>query len=357
MALNRTALYDQHLQLQAKLVSFGGWEMPLQYTGILAEHRAVRSQVGMFDVSHMSKWLLQIPDLEQLQRLVPSNLTRLKPGQAQYSVLLNPQGGIIDDLILYYLENHSWLLISNASTSSKVEAWLQENLPSQISDRYAGHALIAIQGPEAIPRVQALLDIKIDQIPRFHHQFFPILGQTSWLARTGYTGEDGVEIMAPPQIASQLWQDLLGQAVTPCGLGARDTLRLEAGLHLYGQELNEQTSPLEAELGWLIHWSEKADFLGRSALERQQTEGITRKLVALTLEGKNIARPGHQIYIKNQQIGKVTSGTLSPSLGIPIALAYVPPSLATPGQTLTIQIRDRPALATVVHRPHYRKKL
>ncbi|MDX1977719.1 MAG: glycine cleavage system aminomethyltransferase GcvT [Pseudanabaenaceae cyanobacterium bins.68] len=356
MTLKRTALFDQHLKLGAKLVGFGGWEMPLQYAGILAEHRAVRSQVGMFDVSHMSKWLVQVPDLEQLQKLVPSNLARLKVGQAQYSVLLNPNGGVIDDLILYYLGDQSWLIISNAATRSQVEPWLQAHLPNCISDRYAEYALIAVQGAEAIARLQEMCSLDPDQVPRFHHQFLEILAQPAWLARTGYTGEDGVEIMVPPQIAGQLWQNLLALEITPCGLGARDTLRLEAGLHLYGQELSADISPLVADLGWLIHWAEKGDFIGRTALEAQQADGILQKLVAFTLEGKNIARPGYGIYAEGQQVGMVTSGTLSPSLGVAIGLGYVPISLAQPGQILTIQIRDRFANATIVRRPHYRKK-
>jgi len=352
--LQRTPLYDLHLELGAKMVGFGGWEMPLNYQGILAEHRAVRSRAGIFDVSHMSKFLFTGTGiLEKLQQLVPSNLARLKPGQAQYTVLLNPQGGVIDDLIFYYLAEDSWLAIANASTKAQVQPWLEQNLAEMVDDSNE-NLLLAVQGSEAIPILQEFVSNDLSKLKRFEHQQLQILGETGWIARTGYTGEDGVEIMIAPEVGKQLWQNLLDRGVAACGLGCRDTLRLEAGMHLYGQELDQSISPLEADLAWLVHLAEKGDFIGRAALESQLKAGISCKLVALTMEGKNIARHDYEVVHNQEKIGKITSGTMSPSLGVAIALAYLPIELTDLGQEISVQVRDRLCLATVVKRPHYK---
>jgi aminomethyltransferase len=354
--LKRSLLYDSHIELGAKMVGFSGWEMPLNYQGILAEHRAVRSRAGLFDVSHMSKFFFTGKGiLEKLQNLVPSNLARLKPGQAQYTVLLNPNGGIIDDLIFYYLAEDNWLAIANAATKAQVQPWLEQNLGEMVSDRSDRNLLLALQGTEAISILQEFVSEDLTKLKKFGHQNLQILAETGWIARTGYTGEDGVEIMVAPELGKQLWQKLLDRGVTACGLGCRDTLRLEAGMHLYGQELNESISPLEADLAWLVHLTEKGKFIGREALESQLATGIGRRLVALTMEGKNIARHGYGIFQDGEKVGEITSGTMSPSLGVAIALAYVPINLANVGQKLSVQVRDRLSVATVVKRPHYRK--
>jgi aminomethyltransferase len=363
--LKRTPLYETHLEMGAKMVGFGGWEMPLQYQGILAEHRAVRSRAGMFDVSHMSKFFFSGAEtLAKLQKLVPSNLARLKPGQAQYTVLLNQSGGVIDDLIFYYFGDDSWLAITNAATKAEVQPWLEQHLGESVSDRSTENLLLAIQGAAAITILQEFVNEDLTQLKRFHHQNVVILAEKAWIARTGYTGEDGVEVMIAPEVGKQLWQKLLERGVIPCGLGCRDTLRLEAGMHLYGQELNQSISPLEADLAWLVHLPEKGDFIGRAALESQLAKGIKQKLVALTMNetktGKNIGRPGYAVLGSSSEsvvpVGKITSGTISPSLGTAIALAYVPSALSSLGQQLFVQIRDRACAATVVKRPHYEKK-
>ena len=365
----QTPLYDLHLAAGARLVEFGGWQMPVQYQGIIAEHKAVRSGAGIFDVSHMGKFVVQGQNvLERLQRLVPSNLARLTAGQAQYTVLLNEQGGIIDDVIFYRHDDRGdqeyWTIIVNAATTAKDYAWLKGFLGDDLVDHSPELLLLAVQGPAAIATLGRLAEAgaisgasyeALTQLPRFGHTELMLYGVKAFVARTGYTGEDGVEVMLPISQGRQLWQDLLGLGVVPCGLGCRDTLRLEAGMHLYGQDMDDQTTPLEADLGWLIHWSEKGDFIGREVLARQKQEGLSRKLVGITLTGRNIARHDYAILDPETgaAIGTVTSGTLSPTLGYPVAMGYVPGAMAKVGQGLQVQIRQQAFAATVVKRPFY----
>ena len=362
----QTPLYDLHLAAGARLVEFGGWQMPVQYQGIIAEHKAVRSGVGIFDVSHMGKFVVRGSNiLARLQRLVPSNLARLAAGQAQYTVLLNEQAGIIDDVIFYRHadqgEQEYWTIIVNAATTAKDYAWLSSFLGNDLVDHSPELLLLAVQGPQAIATLGKLLgdgqDAKdLAQLPRFGHTELVINGVKAFVARTGYTGEDGIEVMLPIPQGRQLWQDLLGLGVVPCGLGCRDTLRLEAGMHLYGQDMNDQTTPLEADLGWLIHWQEKDDFIGREVLAQQKQQGLTRKLVGLTLTGRNIARHDYPILdpATGAAIGIITSGTLSPTLGYPVAMGYVPLAMAQVGQTVQVQIRQQAFTAMVVKRPFYK---
>ncbi|KGF73306.1 glycine cleavage system protein T [Neosynechococcus sphagnicola sy1] len=362
--LQRTPLFEQIQAQGARMTEFAGWEMPVQFAGVLQEHQAVRQQAGMFDISHMGKFHLRGGNLiGQLQGLVPSDLSRLLPGQAQYTVLLNPQAGIMDDLIVYYQgENHlgeqQCLLIVNAATTAKDHAWFMAHLDQSqvvLEDVSVHTALIAVQGPQATTLLQTLVKEDLTHLPAFAHVTGTILGQRGFLARTGYTGEDGFEVMVDPQIAAQLWQALLAAGVTPCGLGARDTLRLEAAMALYGQDINGTTTPLEAGLGWLVHLSTKGDFIGRSILEQQKQGGVQRQLVGLQMQGRNIARHDYPVLAAGTVVGTVTSGTLSPTLGYPIALAYVPSTLAQPGRVLEIAIRGKPYPATVVKRPFYRR--
>jgi aminomethyltransferase len=364
-SLQRTPLYDLHIAAGARIVEFGGWSMPVQYKGIVAEHQAVRSSVGMFDVSHMGKFALSGAGvLTALQKLVPSNLARLQAGQAQYTVLLNDDGGIIDDVIFYCHTNtenlEHWSVIVNASRSATDRAWIEQNLSSelsngiQFSDRSNEQILLAVQGVAALSVLQSLVTEDLSQLKRFGHMSAHVLGAQSFVARTGYTGEDGCEIMTDIETGRSLWQKLLDLGVTPCGLGCRDTLRLEAGMHLHGQDMNEGISPLEADLGWVVHLPEKGDFIGRSHLEWQNLTGITRKLVALELSGRNIARHDYLIRYEDEVIGLVTSGTMSPTLGKPIALGYVPIERAKLGEILQVQIRNQYFPARVVKRPFYR---
>lgn len=361
--LSRTPLHPLHLELKSRIVPFSGWEMPVHYSGIGAEHQAVRQQAGMFDISHMGKFKLSGENLlEQLQRLVPSDLSRLQPGQAQYTVLLNSEAGILDDLIIYFQGTNAAgeqqvTTIVNAATTVKDRAWLTAHLDTnQISfvDLSLTHALIAVQGPTAIATLQPFVQPNLLAIPRFGHAEGLVLDQTAFLARTGYTGEDGFEIMLDPATATDLWRSLLTAGVVPCGLGARDTLRLEAAMALYGQDIDETITPLEAGLGWLVHWDKASDYLGRSVLAQQKQAGVQKRLVGLQMQGRNIARHNYPVLFKGETVGMVTSGTLSPTLGQAIALAYVSTVLSKPGQALDVAIRSKSYPAIVVKRPFYK---
>ncbi|MBE9077563.1 glycine cleavage system aminomethyltransferase GcvT [Romeria aff. gracilis LEGE 07310] len=359
MTLHQTPLHA--LYQGARLTEFSGWEMPVQFSSIKQEHQAVRQAAGMFDISHMGKFVLTgTAVLEVLQQLVPTDLSRLSPGKAQYTVLLNPQGGIIDDLIVYDqgrdLGSERVTLIVNAATTNKDKDWLLSNLAEtvQLQDCSRDQALIAVQGPESTAKLQALTADDLTKIPRYGHHTGQILDTPVFFARTGYTGEDGFELMVEASQAAAVWQALLDQGVTPCGLGARDTLRLEAAMALYGQDIADTTTPLEAGLGWLVHLDKPQNFIGRPVLQQQRKTGVSRRLVGLQLEGRNIARHDYPIMAQDKPVGIVTSGTLSPTLGYPIALAYVPSELAKVGQTVEVEIRDRLFPATVVKRPFYR---
>ncbi|AFY70421.1 Aminomethyltransferase [Thalassoporum mexicanum PCC 7367] len=360
--LNRTPLYDLHLAAGARMVEFGGWEMPVQYSGIIAEHQAVRSQTGVFDVSHMGKFEFRGDRiLETLQKLVPSNLARLVPGRAQYTVLLNESGGIIDDVIFYChsltLGNEHWSVIVNASTTEKDKTWILKQLTNssvELIDNSPTQILLAIQGATAEQSLQSLAEADLSKLKRFRHLSTEILGQKVFIARTGYTGEDGFEVLIDIETGKQLWQELLAAGVVPCGLGCRDTLRLEAGLHLYGQDMNDETTPLEADLSWLMHMNQKGDFIGRSRLEAQLKEGLPRKLVAIEMEGRNIARHDYPILINGKTVGIITSGTMSPTLGKAIALGYVPTEFTKVGQKIQVQIRNKQAEGKLVDRPFYK---
>jgi aminomethyltransferase len=360
--LARTPFFDLAIAQSAKMTSFAGWEMPIQFTGITAEHHAVRQQCGIFDVSHMGKFLLSGQQLiSHLQPLIPSDLSRLQPGDAQYSVLLNPQGGIIDDIIFYYQGetdpgHQQGVMIVNAATKTRDKAWLLGNLesaPVTLQDVSSSQILLAVQGAKVLEYLQPLLEVDLSQIKPFGHRTIDLGGTPVFLARTGYTGEDGFEIMTTPAIGIQLWQDLLRAGVAPCGLGCRDTLRLEAAMALYGQDIDEQTTPLEAGLGWIVHW-DKGDFLGRSILEQQKDGDKPKILVGLEMMGRNIARHGYPVLADGQMVGVVTSGTLSPTLGKPVALAYVSTALGKVGQELAVEIRGKTYPAMVVKKPFYR---
>ena len=361
-SLKQTPLFGCHTVLKAKMVGFGGWEMPIQYEGITAEHLAVRKQAGMFDISHMGKFQLQGKNvLAALQELVPSDLLALKPGQAKYTVLLNPEGGIIDDLIIYAQENlpsglSAATIIVNAATTAKDMAWLVAHLePGYVlTDESDQKVLIAVQGPQAIALLQTLTPNSLSAIPIYGHAYITLIDQPVWVARTGYTGEDGFEVMLSPTAGVALWNRLLELGVVPCGLGARDTLRLEAAMALYGQDINDATTPLEAGLGWVVNL-DKPSFIGREALLRQKEQGLKRRIVGLEMQGRHIARHDYEIQSEGQSVGIVTSGTFGPALEKAIALAYVPPYLAQPGAVLDVMIRGKACPATVVKRPFYRR--
>ena len=355
MSLLHTPLYDLCVQNKARMTEFAGWEMPVQFGSIKQEHSAVRTVVGMFDISHMGKFVLQGDNvLRSLQQLVPSDLGKLSPGKAQYTVFLNPQGGIIDDLIIYD-EGEQISLIVNAATTDKDKTWLLNHLPNvEFQDLSQTHALIAVQGPKAIETLQLITDIDLSAIPRYNHARGTVLNHNAFLARTGYTGEDGFEVMTEAAAAADIWQASQAHGAAPCGLGARDTLRLEAAMALYGQDITDTTTPLEGGLSWLVHLDRVPEFIGRDVLAQQKADGVTRRLVGLQLEGRNIARHDYPIIQNDQTVGIVTSGTLSPTLGYPVALAYVPTTMAKVGTVVNVQIRQKTVPATVVKKPFYK---
>ncbi|AFZ05960.1 Aminomethyltransferase [Oscillatoria nigro-viridis PCC 7112] len=362
--LARTPLYDLSLELKARMVPFSGWEMAVQYAGISSEHQAVRQQAGMFDISHMGKFGLRGKQLiEKFQPLVPSDLSRLQPGQAQYTVLLNAQGCILDDIIFYCQEpdpitsEERAVIIVNAATRIADKAWIATHLELSelcLTDISEDRVLIAIQGPEAVNYLQPFVEDKLAQIKAFGHLETNLLGQPSFIARTGYTGEDGFEIMVDAEVGKELWQKLLAAGVVPCGLGARDTLRLEAAMALYGQDIDDNITPLEAGLGWVVHLDTKGDFIGREVLEQQKASGVSKRLVGLEMQGRHIARHGYPVIFEGETVGEVTSGTLSPTLNRAVALAVVPANLAKIGQQLEIEIRGKNYPANVVKKPFYR---
>jgi len=363
IALSRTPLYQLALEQKARLTAFSGWEMPVQYIGIGQEHEAVRTSAGMFDISHMGKFALKGKQLlEDLQSLVPSDLKRLQPGQAQYTVLLNTQAGIIDDIIFYYqgedeAGEQRGMMIVNAATRTRDKAWLLANLeaaPVSLQDLSKEKVLIAVQGPQAVSYLQPFVQEDLTPVKAFGHLEATVLGQPAFIARTGYTGEDGFEVMVDSEVGVELWRSLFTAGVVPCGLGARDTLRLEAAMALYGQDINETTTPLEAGLGWVVHLDTKGDFIGRSVLEKQKAAGVEKRLVGIEMQGRHIARHGYPVLYEGKLVGEVTSGTLSPTLGKAIALAYVPTLLSKTGQPLQVEIRGKTYPATVVKKPFYR---
>ena len=376
--LRRTPLFEAARAAGGRLVPFAGWEMAVQFSGLVAEHQAVRSGCGLFDISHMGVLRLRGDGAKDaLQALVPTDLFRIGPGEACYTVLLNPQGGIRDDLIVYDqgrvadgqapgAETDGLLVVINAACAEADTAWIRGQLQPlgiQVSDHKGAGVLLALQGPEAAPRLEALSGVSLAGLARFGHRQLRLTGSAQgaaagaelFVGRTGYTGEDGFELLLDCEAGLALWQQLLGEGVVPCGLGARDTLRLEAAMHLYGSELDASTSPLEAGLGWLVHLEMPKPFIGREVLERQSAEGVTRKLVGLKLQGRAIARHGYPVLRDGQSVGVITSGTWSPSLGEAIALAYVPSDAAKLGTELAVEIRGKAAPATVVKRPFYRR--
>lgn len=355
--LKRTALYQQHQLAGAKLVDFAGWEMPLHYGSQIEEHHAVRRNAGMFDVSHMAIVDIQGTDAGTFLRyLLANDVSRLKePGKALYSCMLNEQGGIIDDLIVYFVAPNNYRLVVNAGTRAKDLAWIKQqaqNFVTTITER-TDLAMLAIQGPLAREKViqlfnenqrDAITTLKPFQFTKYNEWF---------IARTGYTGEDGFEIMLPATEATAFWQTLLNIEVSPCGLGARDTLRLEAGLNLYGVDMDETVTPLESNLTWTVMFEpHDRNFLGRKALEDQQKQGIPRKLVGLVLEERGVLRNHQHVTVESAGEGEITSGSFSPTLGFSVALARIPANIDT--THCHVAIRDKLVPARIVKPPFVR---
>jgi len=363
-ALLRTPLHAEHVALGAKLVPFAGWEMPIQYpAGILAEHRATRAAAGLFDLSHMGELRFRGDGaLAALDRLVSSDIAGLAVGRARYGLLANERGTIVDDVIVYRLAADDLLMVVNASNVAKDRAHLASRLPAAVplADESLATALVAVQGPRAAGIVAGLAEdgsaAMLAALPSFGVARVRVAGIEVVAARTGYTGEDGFELFAAAAGAPPLWRALLaagGSAgLVPVGLGARDTLRLEARLALYGNDIDETTTPLEAGLGWTCKLDK--DFCGRDAIAREKVSGPARRLVGLVVEG-GIARHGHAVTDGGVEVGRVTSGTYGPTVGANIALAYVPAARAAIGTALAVRIRERDVPARVVRTPWYRR--
>jgi aminomethyltransferase len=377
--MKRTPLFAEHQKLGARLVEFGGWEMPVQYSSITAEHLAVRNAAGLFDISHMGEVSLRgAGAFEFLNHTLTNDLRKLPAGQGQYTLLCNAQGGVIDDLYVYRVGAAEFLLVINAGRIEADLAWLEKQLAAwpqlgsvTLKDDSAEQGAVALQGPRAVEFIDACFPIaaiagtavsRPSELKKNQLAIFPCAGRKLLLARTGYTGEDGFEIIAPAEIIQTVWNGLLSvghsHGLQPAGLGARDTLRTEMGYPLYGHELDEQTTPLEAGLGFFVAF-DKADFIGRAALAEQKARGVARKCVAFKMTAKTAPpRPSYPIWSANAgtvKIGHVASGTQSPSLGIGIGMGYVPPPFAQPGTPIEIEIRGHRTAAVVVPKPIYRK--
>jgi len=364
--LKKTPLNARHRASGAKMVPFGGWDMPLEYSGIAQEHMAVRTSAGLFDVSHMGELEIAGKDaLAALQRISGNDASKLQSGQAQYSGLLTPRGTFVDDLLVYRLKSDHFLLVVNAANIVKDYTWVADQIANAgdavVVDASPRYALLAVQGPAALGAVQPLTGVDLAAISYYSFAHGEVAGVRATVSRTGYTGEDGFEIFVPPQSADRVWQAVLasGQAdgLIPCGLGARDTLRLEAAMRLYGNDIDDTTTALEAGLGWIVGWN-KGDFLGAAALRAQKAKGVSRKIAGFELLDEGIARPGHDVYAagaKAGPIGRVTSGTRTPFLKKAIGMAYVPVDHAKPDVELEIDIRGRRTRARVVPLPFYKR--
>jgi glycine cleavage system T protein (aminomethyltransferase) len=350
------------------MVAFGGWDMPLEYTGITQEHLAVRQSAGLFDVSHMGELEVAGKDaLPAMQALCSNDASKLQPGHAQYSALLTEQGTFVDDLVVYRLRSDHFLLVVNAANIVKDYTWIAERIgafgDAVVMDASSRYALLSVQGPNASRVVQPLTGVDLSSMAHYTFAHGEVANVRATISRTGYTGEDGFEIFVPPQQADRVWQALLASdpgALVPCGLGARDTLRLEAGLRLYGNDIDDTTTALEAGLGWIVGWN-KNNFVGADALRAEKANGARRKLSGFELLDPGIARHGYDVYANgaaagNVSIGKVTSGTQTPTLKKSIGMAYLPQAHATTGSEFDVDIRGRRTRARVVPMPFYKRK-
>lgn len=347
--MKKTVLNDAHRKAGAKMVDFGGWDMPINYGSQIEEHHAVRQDAGMFDVSHMT--VVDIKGSEAtdfLYRLLANDVKKLNTNQAMYSTMLNEQGGVIDDLIVYKLSDTDYRVVVNAGTRDKDIAWFEKQIAAfdATMTEQADAAMIAVQGPNAIAKLQPLIDVDLSDTKRFYASY----NDDTFVGRTGYTGEDGVEIIVSPDAAGPLWDRLIEAGVKPCGLGARDTLRLEAGMHLYGQDMNEDITPLECGLGWTIRKDDDS-FIGASALNALKSAGVTKKLIGLVLEDRGVLRHDQTLSDEAGHQGVITSGGFSPSTERAIAMAVVDKNMSDP---VSVAIRKKTLPCRVVKLPFVR---
>jgi aminomethyltransferase len=354
-ALRHTPLYEEHKALGARLVDFAGWEMPVQYEGIKAEHEAVRSAAGLFDVSHMGEVVIRGPQAEEaVQRLVTRDVSRLSLGQAGYAAVCYESGGTVDDVLVYRTPDE-FLIVVNASNREKDVAHFREyteDLDAEVVDESDDWALLALQGPRAVELLQPFTETDLSSIKYYRYEVGEVDGAYAVLSRTGYTGEDGFELFVRPDDAPRVWRLLVEAGAVPVGLGARDTLRLEAGMCLYGNELDADTTPLEAGIGFAVNLEKEQEFVGQEALRREKEEGLKKKLVGFKVEGRGIARHDYPVAVEGETVGTVTSGTLSPTLGEAIGLALVAPDVE---DEFEVVIRNRPVAARTVPLPFYKR--
>ena len=354
-ALRRTPLYEEHKALGARLVDFAGWEMPVQYEGIKAEHEAVRTAAGLFDVSHMGEVVIRGPQAEEaVQRLVTRDVSRLSVGQAGYAAVCYESGGTVDDVLVYRTPD-DFLIVVNASNREKDVAHFREHtgdLDAEIADESDDWALLALQGRRAVELLQLFTETDLSSIKYYRYEVGEVDGVYAVLSRTGYTGEDGFELFVRPDDAPRVWRLLVEAGAVPVGLGARDTLRLEAGMCLYGHELDAETTPLEAGIGFAVNLEKEQEFVGQEALRREKEEGLKKRLVGFKVEGRGIARHDYPVAVGGETVGSVTSGTLSPTLGEAVGLALVAPDVE---DEFEVVIRNRPVAARTVPLPFYKR--
>jgi aminomethyltransferase len=362
MSLKQTAFYDIHRQLNGKIVEFAGFEMPVQYTGIVEEHRRVREHVGVFDVSHMGEVEIHGDDaLAFVQNLTVNDASKLAPGRVQYSAMCYDDGGIVDDLLVYNLGD-GFMLVINAANTAKDLDWMRRHVKGRmtLTDRSDATSLLAVQGPQSLAALRKITDVDLSGLPYYHFTRGAVAGVKMIISRTGYTGELGFELYFPSDIATgdKVWNALFEAGkefgIGPVGLGARDTLRLEMGMCLYGHDIDQSTHPLEAGLGWITKL-DKPDFIGRTAIVNAKAAGLSRKLAGFTVDDRAFPRQGYPIQVGGVQVGAVTSGTFSPTLDRGIGLGYVPIDRSKPGSSLDIMIRGRAVPATVVPLPFLKK--
>jgi aminomethyltransferase len=357
--LKRTPLYDVHRQLGAKLVPFAGWEMPVQYpTGILAEHHAVRTGAGIFDVSHMGEFEVTGPDRNAfVNRVTCNDVAALEPGGVQYSAILTPEGTFVDDCTVYRFDD-KLMIVVNASNTAR--AWdhivaLKGGINVRLKDISDQVGLLALQGPRAETVLQPLTDTPLGAIAYYHFAVGKVAGAQCFISRTGYTGEDGFELYCRDRDTVTLWQALAAGGAQPIGLGARDSLRLEMGYALYGSDIDDTITPLEAGLGWIVKLDKGASFTGDAALRSQKQRGVTRRLVGFQLQGRGFPRHGYPVFCEGREVDIVRSGTMSPSLGVAIGTAYLPAAAAKPGSRFEVECRSERIPAEVVKLPFWTK--
>ncbi|HEY1339255.1 MAG TPA: glycine cleavage system aminomethyltransferase GcvT [Bryobacteraceae bacterium] len=356
-SLRTTPLNSVHRALGAKMVDFGGWDMPVQYSGIIDEHNAVRTAVGVFDVSHMGEIEIRGREAAKLTDFVTTNNVRkLNLGQAHYSGLLYDHGGFVDDILVHKVADDHYFLCVNASNQQKDYQHIatQNRFDAEVEFASEKYAQLAIQGPQARATLQKLTPVDLSAIKYYWFTDGQVCGVPARIAHTGYTGEDGYEVYVDPSEAERVWNEVVKAGAKPCGLGARNTLRLEAKMALYGHEIDASISPLEADLAWIVKL-DKGDFVGRDPLLKQKESGVKRKLAGFEMRGRGIARDGYEVYLDGAPAGWVTSGSPSPTLSKNIGLCYLPVEHAHPGKTIQIMIRNQPVDAVTVETPFYKR--